>query len=360
MSDADDAEYRGVLLTLFRRLGSLTANRCARETHRKHETAKRMLTKMVDDGLLYTKNYGKTVYYVLMPNPRTEPAPKKWEKQGKTEDDVYVRASSMVTFCRASQRLEIIPRPGFVCHPSMKGSNLDSEWIRAHHNGEYQVAIRDVGSMKTTDYFADTDIRVKWEKSGLNTNVQCHGKIFLHDDVRPFTLRTVSNKDGTFTTLSIRIHPRYVYYVASNETAELEFRQQVIDILDVLERGGWVFDRSSIKRVGKIHRAGNDPVLGATVGDYHEQEGDDVHFDHSHGTPEWEIYGHETPADVEIMVKLPTIIRSFGESLVEIQRNMALMLDIQSKTVQLMTPVKADTPSPSSMIFHGDVGYGRL
>ena len=191
MSDADDAEYRGVLLTLLRRHGSLTANRCATETHKKHETAKRMLTMMVDDGLVYTKKYGRTVYYVLMPNPRTEPAPKKKGKKGKTEDDVYVRATSMVSFVRADHRLEIIPRPGFVCHPSMKGSNLDNEWIRAHHNGEYQVRIRDVGSMKTTDYFADTDIRVKWDKKGLNTNVQCLGKVFLHNDTTPFNLKTV-------------------------------------------------------------------------------------------------------------------------------------------------------------------------
>lgn len=359
MSDQSDMEYMKVLLDLIRKYGSLTANGCARHTHRKHETAKRMLSKMVDDGLIYTKTYGKTVYYVLMPNARTMPDPQKWDAMGKGKDDGYVRASSIPPFTRAANRLEVIPQPGFVCHPATKGKNLNNEWWRVHHNGEYQVKIRSVGVMKTTDYFADTDIRVQWETKGLNTNVACNGKIFLHNDTRPWTLRTVSTKDGSFNTLSIRVHPRYVYYKGEKETAEIEFKQQVLDVLDVLERGGWVFDRDTIKRHGDIHHAYNDRYLGQTVGDYHQQEGDELHFDHSHGTPEAEIYGDVDPADIEIMVHLPSIIRSFGESLVEIQRNMAIMLDIQSKTVQLMNGPPRSGPAPTT-IFQGDGMYGRL
>lgn len=359
MSDADDIAYMGTLLDLIRKYGSLTANACARYTHRKHETAKRALTKMVDDGQLYTKMWGKTCYYVLLPNARTMPDPQKWEAQGKTFNDGYTRASSIPHFQRADHRLEVIPQPGFVCHPSTKGVNLDREWIRAHHNGEYQVKIVKVGTMKTTDYFADTDIRVQWQSKGLNTNVACNGKVFLHDDTRPWTMRTVSTKDGSFGLLSIRIHPRYVYYKDSKRTAEAEFRQQVFDILDVLERGGWVFDKTSIERKGDVHEAINDRNLGERVGDYNQQDGDEVHFDRSHGTPEAELY-EANPADVEIMVKLPSIIRSFGESLVEIQRNMTLMLDIQSKTVQMMSPPISNDPRATATVFQGGNMYGRL
>lgn len=360
MSNETDTAYMGTLLDIIRKRGSLTANGCARLTGRKHETAKRALTKMVEDGLLYTKTYGKTSYYVLMPNARTMPDPKKWASRVETKDNGYARAMSMPRFSRAAQRLEVIPEPGFVCHPSTKGKNLDREWIRAHHNGEYQITIEKTGSMKTTDYFADTDIRVQWETKGLNTNVVCHGKVFLHDDTRPWTLRTVSTKDGSFKTLSIRVHGRYVYHIDSYETAEAEFRQQVFDIVDVLERGGWQFDKTSIERKGDIHRAYNDENLGKVVGDYHQCDGDELHYDHSHGTPEAEVYGDCDPADVEIMVKLPTIIRSFGESLVEIQRNMTLMLDIQSKTVQMMSPPINNDPRATATVFQGGNMYGRL
>lgn len=360
MSDADDIAYMEVLLDLIRKRGSMTANGCARLTHKKHETAKRVLSKMVENGLLYTKPYGKTTYYVLMPNARTMPDPQKWEYLGKAKDNGYSRGMSIPRFCRAAQRLEVIPQPGFVCHPSTRGKNLNREWMRAHHNGEYQIAIEKTGSMKTTDYFADTDIRVQWETKGLNTNVACHGKIFLHDDVRPWTIRTVSTKEGTFKTLSIRVHARYVYHIDSYETAEAEFRQQVFDIVGVLERGGWSFDKTTIERKGDIHRAYNDVNLGKTVGDYHQCDGDELHYDHSHGTPEAEVYGNCDPSDVEIMVKLPTIIRSFGESLVEIQRNMTLMLDIQSKTVQMMSPPINNDPVATATIFQGGNMYGRL
>lgn len=364
MSETDGSSYGEVLFSLITRLGPQTANACARYTGRKQETAKRHLTILVENGQLYTKKVGKTVYYALMPNARYEPDPKKWESESGVYNGGYVRASSIPRFSRASNRTEVIPIPGFVCHPSIKGKNVDREWIRAHVNGEYQIRIAKVGSMKTTDYFADTDIRIKWDMNGLNTNVQCHGQIFLNQtgDIRPWTLRTVSDKTGSFNILSIRVHPRYVYYERYEETAEMEFRQQVMDVVNVLERGGWLFDKTSIVRKGKIHKGVNDETLGRSVGDYHPLPDDELTYDHSHGTPEAEFEGTDRPGDVEIMVKLPSIIRAFGDSLVEIQRNMAVMLDIQSKTVQLMTPPKtpSDPVSAQTTYFQGDVAYGRL
>lgn len=361
MSGNDGSSYEEVLFSIISKVGPQTANACARRTGRKQETAKRGLTKLVERGLLYTKTAGRTVYYVLMPNARYEPDPKKWDSEVEMKNGGYVRASCDLTFSRASNRTEVIPIAGFVCHPSTKGKNVDREWTRAHHNGEYQIRIVKVGSMKTTDYYADTDIRIAWDMNGLNTNVQCHGKIFLNPtgDTRPWTLRTVSTKDGSFELLSIRVHPRYVYYDRYEETAEHEFRQQVLDIVDVLERGGWIFDKTSIVRKGKIHKAINDVNLGRVVGDYHPQPGDELTYDHSHGTPEAEFEGTDRPGDVEIMVHLPSIIRAFGESIMEIQRNMTVMLDIQSKTVQMMNPTP-QTIQQTTSTFHGDVAYGRI
>lgn len=322
-------DYENTILGILRKMGTVTANHIARRTNRKQETAKRYLDKLELKGLVYSTKSGKTTYFTLMPNGNhRDPRPDRRKMESKNE--VYAHPSLNIPFRRAKTHLEIINEKGFVCHPSIKGSEVDRTFMRCHFNGEYQVSVRKKGDMRSVDYLADTDVRIWWKKNGLNTNVSCICEIRVPNDPEPFKLRTVSGKDGKFRKVSIWVHPRYIYYIDCTKTSEAEFEQQVKDVLAILNQTGWEF-KDDITKTGQPHNAFNDRILGGLVGNYNEKPTDPLHFDHSHGINECEVYGNDNPEVIEVMVNLPTIMKTFSNALLEMQSQMTTMLDIQTK-----------------------------
>ena len=361
MTESSDSDtYKDTVLAVVRRFGTVTANQVSRLTKRKQETAKRYLDLLEKEGQVYTKNQGKRTYFILMPSGNfNRVKPDRSEVEIKTE--VYGRPSFQFPLIRGKTALEIIPQKGFVCHPSTQGISCGREFVRCHYNGEYQVGIKEVGAMPSTDFIPDTNLRVRWNKTGLTTNTACIGYIKnLNGDQEEFTVRTVSNKKGQFNKLSVWVHPRYIFHTGHVEVSRMEFNQQVLDVCGILVKYGWTF-KDKITRKGEPHYGINDPILGSLVGEYNQSPNDPLHFDHSHGIHEGEVYG-DNPEVVEIMVQLPNLVKSMMESTknltIVVKENttqMALMqnqilslLDIQTKTIQAISKQEISSPAFSN------------
>lgn len=353
MTTEEQTRYDTRVLELIKQFGTITPNKLASVTKRKHETAKASLVRLEDEGYVYSTKSGNRTYYTLMPggkNKRIKPDVRRVENSNDRVARIsYISPlSDQPPFLlhRANNRLEVIPERGFVCYPSVTGSEVSRDFIRTHVRGEYQVKIRKIGQFKTTDYIPETDIRIRWTKKGLNGNIAMHGKIQIPEEREAFKIRTVSQSNGKFTLLSVWVHSRYIYYLGKDLTAELEFVQQVKDICDILNHFGWEFNEDSVQLVGNVHYGINDTNLATRIGRYAESDSDTVHYDQSHGIPEAEIYsesnGYKTdPETVEIMVKLPDIVKSLTTSIIETNKQIAMletqivnMMGIQAKTVE--------------------------
>ena len=360
MTDSNDYDgYEDTVLGYVRRFGTVTANQIARLSKRKQETAKRYLDKLEKNGYVYSKNQGKRTYYILMPTGNYDRVcPDRSKVEIKTE--VYGRPSSNIPLVRAKTPLEIIPQKGFVCHPSTKGISCGREFIRCHFNGEYQVGITSIGAMPSTDFIPDINLKVSWTKTGLTTNTSCIGHIKnLNGDQEEYAVRTVSTKKGQFNILSVWVHPRYIFHTGHVEVSRIEFEQQVIDVCQILTKYGWVF-KDKITRTGQPHYGINDPVLGSLVGEYNQRSDDPLHFDHSHGVNECEVYG-DNPETIEIMVHLPNIMKNLtavvketSTQITHLQNQIVSLLDIQTKTVQHI--VSKDTSVPIETPFRNEGG----
>ena len=355
MATTEQETYDKRVLELMKQYGTITPNKLASITKRKHETARFSLNRLEERGYIYSTKAGNRTYYTLMPNGgnlRYRPDTRRLEKKMEVSDDRVARISyqssspdqPLFPLHRASNKFEVIPERGFVCYPTVTGSEVSRDFIRAHVRGEYQVRITKIGQFKTTDYIPDTDTRIRWTKKGLNGNVAMHGKIQIHDEKEAFKIRTVSEKNGKFTLLSVWVHGRYVYYLGKDLTAELEFTEQVRDICKILNHFGWEF-KDGIQLVGNVHYAINDTNLATRIGRYAETDSDIVHYDQSHGIPEAEIYselnGYKTdPETVEIMVKLPEIVKSLTAAIIETNKQLTMLetqivsiMGIQAKSV---------------------------
>ena len=344
--ETDEAVYRVLL-----ELGTATINQIARRLQRKHETIARAVQHLEESGKVNVLKNGNTKYVSLRPDSTTKrvrPVDEKcYNKKGK-QDEVYARTSCDSPFCRSKSVAERVPIPGFVCHPQTKGCDLGREWTRMHVNGMYQINIRKVGDFKP--YNREDDVAIQWSTSYLNTNTAYNGKIFLKGtDTQAFNVRAVSTKDGGLATLLVYIHPRYVFHLGHEATAYREFREQVKDVCSALEVHGWQFDYESIQINGELHTGINDPILGSKVGKYNQLPGDKLHFDHSHGIPECEVYGSD-PDTVELMVNLPDTIRGMAESLELLTSLVNQIIEVQTKTITLMVP-KNDNQTAYDVMF---------
>lgn len=335
MSDSIDEDVYRVLL----QIGTATINQIASKLKRKHETVANAILRLEENGKVNIIRNGRIRYVTLRPNSTTKrvrPASEKTPMKNGNGNEVYARSSSVSTFMRGKTVSERVTMDGFVLHPATRGCDVGREWVRVHVNGEYQIKIKKVGDFKA--YNRDDDVAVQWYQSFLNTNKAWNGKIYLKDtDTEVYRVRAVESKDSTLSTLSIFIHPRYVYYRNHEATAYHEFRQQVIDVCGALVSHGWEFDYDSIEMKGQLHTGLNDTILGSQVGRYNQTPGDDLHFDHSHGIPECEVYGSD-PDTVELMVNLPTVIKSMSESLRQLTELMNSVIAIQTKTVSMFIP----------------------
>ena len=335
MSEEEQTAYEEVVLSLVKRYGTVTSNQIARHTKRKHETAARMLRILAEKGLVYADKSGRTVYYTLRvdsnPLPRVRPdRPKKGGKvEGKTE--VYAGGTSIICK-RAKTPLEIHPEEGFVLHPSIRGVDVGREYVRFHVNGQYVVPVKKAGQF--TSFFPDTVQSIEWESSFMSTQTMYNAKVFLHNgDLFAYTVRMLTGKRHVIKNVVVYVHPRYVYYKEHEKYGPVEMHQQVLDVLSVLERAGWEFNKDSIELKGEYHCALNDEDLGSLVGKYIQYADDPLHFDRSHGTPEAEVYGSD-PATVEMMVHLPDIIKAHSTSLYILSEHLDSIISIQAKLTQ--------------------------
>lgn len=335
MTDALDQQVYNVLL----KMGTATINQIASVLNRKHETISRAVLRLEENGKVNILKNGRTKFVSLRPSPLTKRVrpdiPKKGE-QGGNKNEVYARTSCEFPITRAKLPAERVSLDGFVLYPTVRGCDVGREWVRVHHNGEYQIKIDHVGDFKP--YNRNDDVAVKWEMSFLNTNKAYNGKVFLKDgDPSAFSIRAVETKGGGLETLSVWIHPRYVFYKNHENTALSEFKQQVIDVCKALEVHGWHFNYDTIELKGQLHTGINDTVLGSHVGRYNQTPGDSLHYDHSHGIPECEVYGSD-PDTVELMVNLPDVIRSMSESLELLTNLVNQIIEVQTKTVSIVIP----------------------
>lgn len=326
------------ILKVLRRKGTATIGAVQRVLGHKHETIARAMVSLEKEGHVYGAKEGRVTYYTLVPSrtvKRVRPAISPEEKKGENKCEVYARPSW--PHHRSISLQERIPEPGTVLWPTVKGSDLSREWVRVHHNGQYHVLIQTTGKFVT--FNPETLDTFSWKKSALNTNYMVSCKVNPHKmgETVPYSVKTVSNSMGVYNQLDIYVHPRYVFLKGHEQTMVMEFRAQVDDVLTAMEGIGWMFDRDSVWFTGDHHTAVNDPVLGSLVGTYNESSEDVLHFDHSHGIPEVEVYGQD-PETVEMMVRLPEIIKAFGSSIHALNLNMAEVVDIQMKMVQALVP----------------------
>lgn len=348
MNRSEIEEFDSSVLAHVIKVGTVRPSDIARYKKCKHETATRSLNRLVDSGNLYREKIGKSAYYTVRPDSlsesalgRVRPDSRKFPPQRESETDRGGRASvvgpSEYPHIRARNLSERIEVEGFVLYPTVKGCDISREWVRAHHHGQYHVRILKVGRFDS--FNPDTLDTVQWQTSNLNLQRVYNISIGVRcsHDPAPFKARIVSTRTGKLNNLSMFIHPRYIWHKGYENTEIVEFRRQVEDALSVLEGFGWRFDKESISTSGLFHTAINDPVLGGVVGKYNEKPTDEIHYDSSPGYPESEIYGNTNPDDVEIMVMLPTIIRSLSESVHALYKAVSEMVAIQAKTVQSQT-----------------------
>lgn len=337
------ADLEDKVLRVLRKQGTATVGAVRRVLGHKHETIARAMINLEKEGKVYGKKEGRVTYYTIVPSPsakRVRPDNSEIPPKMDSENEGYARAS--YPHHRSISLQERIPEPGTVLYPTVKGRDLSREWVRVHHNGQYHARIVRTGKFST--FNPDTLDTFQWNKSLLNGNHALTCKVNPHrmGETTPYSVKTVSNKVGVYGQLDIYVHARYVFVKGHVQTMAMEFQAQVDDVLTALEGIGWSFDREHVWFTGQHHTAVNDPVLGSRVGKYNESDEDVLHYDHSHGIPEVEVYGQD-PETVEMMVRLPEIIKAFGSAIHHLNVNMAEVVDIQAKMTSLV--VSQQTPS---------------
>lgn len=334
-SDLLDTQVYDLLL----KFGTDTINGLARRLNRKHETVAKSVQRLEESGKVDVLKNGNTRYVSVHPdsiNKRVQPDWKNRYNKNGNRNEGYAHPSLDVPFLRAKSMNERVPIPGFVLHPQTRGCDVSREWVRMHVNGEYQIKVRKVGDFH--QFNRNDDVAIRWEISHLNTNTAYNGKVFLKGaDGQAYSIRAVSNRAGGVDVLSVHIHPRYIFHKEHETTALAEFRQQVKDVCEALEVHGWTFNYDSIELKGELHTGLNDPILASKVGRYNQTPGDSLHFDHSHGIPEYEVYGSD-PDTVELMVNLPDTIRAMAESIELLTNLVNQIIDVQTKTITIMLP----------------------
>jgi hypothetical protein len=252
---------------------------------------------------------------------------------------------------------QAVEKAGFIAHPSMTGRDLPRTFVRGHIHGQFQVAVRTVGTMPETYVIPGTEIVGGWLARDMNGNTCYNGHVVLPGDRKKFRIQAMTAKDGSISKLSVYVHPRYIYYQRNAETAAWEFRQQVKDILAVLERHGWSF--GEILQRGTYSMGINDPILASHVPtDHNEATTDDVLYDSSPGRTEGgcteaEILRIE-PTDEEqvaLMVDLPSRFLGLERTVNGIMTILERSLPAQEALTQRVADLTRATEFNTSVIF---------
>lgn len=349
MNKRERAELDRKVMALFKAKGTLCVNQISKHCQIKWETAYNSVKRLAKKGdVFYHPEMGDNPsFYSIWPDrndPRYIPTIQRTPKREKKRD---LTTSTLVSPPISSgivrgNPVQIIEERGFVCHPSTKGKDVPRTFVRAHIHGQYFAAVKTVGKMPETFVIPHSGVTGGWIVRKMNGNNCYYGHINLVDDPKPFNIHAMTSKDGSITGLSVYVHPRYIFVEDNPVTASLEFRQQVIDITDVLKEHGWEF--GEIVQKGNYSMALNDPILASHVPKNHiESNTDSVLFDSSVGNAdgvctEAEIL-YEKPSDedtMKLMVELPNRFISLESRVSSLNKTVVQMVGVMEKTIPHM------------------------
>ena len=374
--------------TFAKARGTVCVNQVARHFNVKWETAKRIVEQLVDDHVLfYHPEMGKNPkFYSIWGDYANERA----SDDGQTSKTRIVEGESHDTYARnfpfdgstvRGRPGEVVEKQGFIASPSMRGSDLPRTFIRGHLHGQYFVEVKTIGKMPETYLVPGTEITGGWRVRKMNGNDCYYGEIKIPDDRTPFRFHAMTSKTGEIRGMSVYVHPRFIYYKGNAETASVEFRNQVKDILSILESYGWRF--GAILQKGTYSMAINDRILASHVPTTHTQSSsDDLLFDSSVGSAdgvctEAEVVGAEHEDDAALMVELPTRFRNLERSVGAIESLLQRSIPAQETLTRTVGDLLRATEFNTSILlgttmdrqtigeeYHpkkiqGDVMYGR-
>ncbi len=305
--------------------GTICVNQVARHFQIKWETAKRMVMQLVEEKVLfYHPEMGQNPkFYSIWDDyakARQIDDAQTSEKRivGEDSHDTYARNSPFSRTTVRGKPGEVVEKQGFIASPSMRGSDLPRTFIRGHLHGQYFAEVKAIGKMPETYRVPGTEITGGWRVRKMNGNDCYYGELRIPEDRTPFRFHAMTSKTGEIRGMSVYVHPRFIYYHGNAETAAEEFRNQVSDILSVLETYGWRF--GAVLQKGTYSMAINDRILASHVPTNHNQSPkDDLLFDTSIGNAngvctEAEVLGAENEADATLMVELPSRFRNLERS----------------------------------------------
>lgn len=314
MTKPDRTSLDTKILKFVKAKGTTNVQRVARHCDVKWETADRGLKRLQAKGEIFYHPdmklwsiWDDRFFKRYVENGQIDENGRKSENPSNSTLEISTYRSGIVRGAVG----EVVQKEGFVCHPETKGSDVPRTFIRGHLKGQYLVEINKVGKMPESFVLPDVETTGGWTVRKMTGNNCYYGHLNLPDDSKTFRFHSMANKDGSLRKLSVYVHPRYIFYKDNNFYAPIEFRQQVRDILDVLEGYGWRF--GAVNQHGTYHMAINDPILASHVPNHHDEDASDpVHYDSSvkdgDGVcTEAEVYDdHDTAVtEMEIMVELP-------------------------------------------------------
>ena len=307
--------------------GTVCTNEVARHVGRKWETVQRSIDYLVENNrLFYHPELGRnpkfySIWQDHAPSRYSDDSQhtEKRESGDDTHDNCARNFPSSQGIVRGAED-QVVENVGFIAHPLTRGKDLPRTFIRAHIHGQYVVEVKAVGRMPETYRVPDTPLTGGWVARRMNGNVCYYGHLKDPNDRADFKFHCMTAKDGAIKSLSVYVHPRYVYYQGNAATASQEFRQQVADITNVLERYGWRFGPAVMR--GTYSMGINDRNLASNVPVNHlERSNDQVLYDSSIGSAgsqctEAEILDNTDTAqdDATLMVELPSRFRSLEAS----------------------------------------------
>lgn len=349
MNNAEREELDRKVLAYFKAKGTLCPAEVARHFNKKWETAHNSIQRLVENGLVFyhpeisqnPKCYSIWPDHADSVNQRyfsTSQQSKNGNETGKLTITTLVPSTSEEGFVRG-ELSQNIAREGFSCHPMTRGEDLSREFVRGHLHGQYFVDIKTVGKMPETFIIPDAEITGGWTSRPMRGNECFYGHIRFPYDKKEFNVHAMADKKGDLKGLSVYVHPRFFYYKGNERTAAIEFRQQVVDVLNVLRAYGWEFGAIYMK--GVYSMAINDRALASHVPKNHiETDSDSVLYDSSVGDAdgvctEAEILAdHESAeAEVKLMVELPRRIWSMESKIESLNRNMEGMVNLLNTTI---------------------------
>ena len=347
------------VMHFVRAKGTVCVNQVARHFKKKWETADSSIKRLVKKGeIFYHPEMGDNPCFysiwkdlkgkeVINDTLKGQPAVEKVESKQES-DELYARLD--LHWRRAEVPSEVIEETGFVCHPSVNKKDVPPTFVRAHLHGQYVVKINKVGMVPSTYKVPDTEIVGGWTSRimGQAGNKCYYGHVKFPEDKEKYKFHSMANKNGDLKSLSVYVHPRFIYYKGNAGTSSIEFEAQVKDVLHVLEQYGWEF--GEIRCAGIYSMGYNNRAYAEQMPKNHvEKDTDVLHFDSSPGSSEAgcteaEIYRKDELSEeqMDVLVEHPQRILDLeakadvqNERISNLDQKLNKLIDVAEKNVQL-------------------------